>query len=491
MAASLAAYGIDPSTAVKEETLVEDAAEEGDSDSDSDSDDEVSFVMNAGRGLDLRHGAKQQSHVIGIGKWAHTATSSAPPAASPAPLTGTPSKDALTDYTPAARPGVATSQPAPAAAVPPSAAVTDVKSVPQAGNGPPPTTPLPHSNLAVQTAPANGPHINPTNPTGIIPSTGTSVYDVDVAQFEGSGQMWRRPGSDISDWFNYGFDEVTYPKFLKYRQDMEQGRAALMGNMNQMTPEVAQLLHLPMGQMNNMQQLQMQQQMQQMMAMQGMDQAMFMQMQQMQNMQNQAQGGGQIDGNGQPHGEQEEGSIPQEIEAVPPSGPRGAPASRGGAAIRGRVPTGPRVPAPRGPKNRFRDKDRVTDSAAGSLDYGAEGGSVPHSREASHSRSPSPYERYERRERSRSPSRSRDRSRERERDRDWERDRERERDRDRERERDRDRDRDSRSSRRNRHADGEEGEYQSHDDERSSRRKRSRSVEEERPRRSTRARRER
>lgn len=89
-----------------------------------------------------------------------------------------------------------------------------------------------------------------------------------------------------------------------------------MGNMNQMTPEVAQLLHLPMGQVNNMQQLQMQQQMQQMMAMQGMDQAMFMQMQQMQNMQNQAQGGGQIDGNGQPHGEQEEGSIPQEIEAV-------------------------------------------------------------------------------------------------------------------------------------------------------------------------------
>lgn len=202
--------------------------------------------------------------------------------------------------------------------------MTDVKSVPQAGNGPPPTTPLPHSNLAVQTAPANGPHINPTNPTGIIPSTGTSVYDVDVAQFEGSGQMWRRPGSDISDWFNYGFDEVTYPKFLKYRQDMEQGRAALvsysivgpvltlqaqMGNMNQMTPEVAQLLHLPMGQMNNMQQLQMQQQMQQMMAMQGMDQAMFMQMQQMQNMQ-------QNEGNGQPHGEQEEGSIPQENETA-------------------------------------------------------------------------------------------------------------------------------------------------------------------------------
>lgn len=93
-----------------------------------------------------------------------------------------------------------------------------------------------------------------------------------------------------------------------------------MGSMNQMTPEVAQLLHLPMGQMNNMQQMQMQQQMQQMMAMQGMDQAMFMQMQQMQNMQNQHQHGqnqgGQAEhGQGQSQGqEQEEGSIPQDSE---------------------------------------------------------------------------------------------------------------------------------------------------------------------------------
>lgn len=138
-----------------------------------------------------------------------------------------PTPDALTDYTPAARPGVATFQPAPASATP-LASVADVKPTLQTGNGPPPTNALPHSSLPVQTTPSNGPHINPANPTGIIPSTGTSVYDVDVAQFEGSGQMWRRPGSDISDWFNYGFDEITYPKFLKFRQDMEQGRAALV-----------------------------------------------------------------------------------------------------------------------------------------------------------------------------------------------------------------------------------------------------------------------
>lgn len=70
--------------------------------------------------------------------------------------------------------------------------------------------------------------IDPTNPSGIIPSTGNSTYDIDLAQFEGSGQMWRRPGSDIQDWFNFGFDEVSYPKFLRYRQEMEAGKNALV-----------------------------------------------------------------------------------------------------------------------------------------------------------------------------------------------------------------------------------------------------------------------
>ena len=87
---------------------------------------------------------------------------------------------------------------------------------------------LPHSTLPVQTAPDTTAKFDPTHPTGVIPSTGTSVYDVDISQFEGSGQMWRRPGSDISEWFNYGFDEVTYPKFLKFRREMEQGRQALV-----------------------------------------------------------------------------------------------------------------------------------------------------------------------------------------------------------------------------------------------------------------------
>jgi len=70
--------------------------------------------------------------------------------------------------------------------------------------------------------------IDPTNPSGVIPSSGQSVYEIDLAQFEGSGQLWRRPGSDLADWFNFGFDEVTYPKYLRYGQDMEAGRNALV-----------------------------------------------------------------------------------------------------------------------------------------------------------------------------------------------------------------------------------------------------------------------
>jgi pre-mRNA 3'-end-processing factor FIP1 len=88
---------------------------------------------------------------------------------------------------------------------------------------------LPQSNLPPAHSSSS---VDPTHPTGIIPSTGNSVYDLDVAMFEGSGQLWRRPGSDLSDWFNYGFDEVSYPKFLRFRAEMEAGRNAMVGRLS-------------------------------------------------------------------------------------------------------------------------------------------------------------------------------------------------------------------------------------------------------------------
>lgn len=73
--------------------------------------------------------------------------------------------------------------------------------------------------------------MDPSHPSGIIPSSGNSVYDIDLAQFEGSGQPWRRPGSDLSDWFNFGFDEVSFPKFLRFRAEMEAGRNAMVSKI--------------------------------------------------------------------------------------------------------------------------------------------------------------------------------------------------------------------------------------------------------------------
>lgn len=117
--------------------------------------------------------------------------------------------------------------------IPPSGGLSTPTTVqpPQVnGNGAPGAQHLPHSSLPPVTAGSTHPKIDPSNPTGIIPSTGSSVYEIDLNQFEGSGQPWRRPGSDLSDWFNFGFDEVTYPKFLRFRSDMEQGRQALVSH---------------------------------------------------------------------------------------------------------------------------------------------------------------------------------------------------------------------------------------------------------------------
>lgn len=145
-----------------------------------------------------------------------------------------------TEYTPAARPAAPGSTPAPALQNNPIAPTRDAGTAanlqppPAAAqsNGQPVPGHQPQSSLPPVTAASTHPPIDPMNPTGIIPSTGNSVYDIDAAQFEGSGQPWRRPGSDITDWFNFGFDESTYPKFLRFRADMEAGKNALVREQN-------------------------------------------------------------------------------------------------------------------------------------------------------------------------------------------------------------------------------------------------------------------
>jgi pre-mRNA 3'-end-processing factor FIP1 len=146
--------------------------------------------------------------------------------ATPAPVI----PNQTTEYNPQARPS-ATPNPLQTPPSPPSGGASTPTTVQHPHtNGAPSNQNLPASNLPPVTAGSTHPKIDPSNPTGIIPSTGASVYEVDLNQFEGSGQPWRRPGSDLTDWFNFGFDEVTYPKFLRFRSEMEAGRQALVSS---------------------------------------------------------------------------------------------------------------------------------------------------------------------------------------------------------------------------------------------------------------------
>lgn len=247
MAASLAAYGIDASAAVVEalpENPEDGGVEEedgGDEDEDEESDeDDVKLVFTGGssRQLDLRK-PQQAPAVVGIGKWAHASTGAQAPATPSTPqagqVTGTPTKSSqnvpgqTTEYTPASRPSAsATPQPQSvnALANPPIAPTSQAPNLqPQPSsisnaNGPPTNPNLPPSHLPPVTNPSANPRFDPSNPSGLIPSSGQSVYDIDLSLFEGSGQPWRQPGAVVSDWFNFGFDEHTFPKWVRYRTEM-------------------------------------------------------------------------------------------------------------------------------------------------------------------------------------------------------------------------------------------------------------------------------
>lgn len=79
----------------------------------------------------------------------------------------------------------------------------------KAEEGPDPST------LPPATAPPSHPKIDPT-----VPGTldGRSIFDVDLGAM--NEKPWRRPGSDISDWFNYGFDETSWEAYCYRRREL-------------------------------------------------------------------------------------------------------------------------------------------------------------------------------------------------------------------------------------------------------------------------------
>ncbi|OAX42085.1 hypothetical protein K503DRAFT_734310 [Rhizopogon vinicolor AM-OR11-026] len=71
------------------------------------------------------------------------------------------------------------------------------------------------SILPPATAPPSHPSINP-DISGFL--DGQSILEVDISTM--ADKPWRLPGSDISDWFNYGFDEISWEAYCYRRRDL-------------------------------------------------------------------------------------------------------------------------------------------------------------------------------------------------------------------------------------------------------------------------------
>jgi Fip1 motif len=131
-----------------------------------------------------------------------------PPAAQPS-VASTPIARSLTN------PNIATPL---AAATASASPVPDTK--PKLEDGPDPTT------LPPVAAPPSHPAIDPTA-TGML--EGRPVFEVDMAAL--ADKAWRRPGSDISDWFNYGFDEISWEAYCYRRRELGDLAAVLKTNV--------------------------------------------------------------------------------------------------------------------------------------------------------------------------------------------------------------------------------------------------------------------
>ena len=71
------------------------------------------------------------------------------------------------------------------------------------------------TTLPPAVAPPSHPSIEPTA-TGIF--DGRSILELDLTAL--AEKQWRRSGSDISDWFNYGFDELSWEAYCYRRRDL-------------------------------------------------------------------------------------------------------------------------------------------------------------------------------------------------------------------------------------------------------------------------------
>lgn len=82
------------------------------------------------------------------------------------------------------------------------------------------------STLPVATAPPSHPKIDPSVPGNL---DGRSIFEFDMDAL--AEKPWRRPGSDISDWFNYGFDEISWEAYCYRRRETGELASMLKGHV--------------------------------------------------------------------------------------------------------------------------------------------------------------------------------------------------------------------------------------------------------------------
>jgi pre-mRNA 3'-end-processing factor FIP1 len=140
--------------------------------------------------------------------------------------TPAPAPSLTTEYTPRTRES-ATKPPAPQSTPGPQPPVSTTPAPAALGTAEQkPTDGVDASSLPIATAPPSHPQIDPD-----VPGTydGRSILEVDLNGLADKG--WRRPGSDISDWFNYGFDEISWEAYCYRRRDMGELANVLKANV--------------------------------------------------------------------------------------------------------------------------------------------------------------------------------------------------------------------------------------------------------------------
>ena len=98
--------------------------------------------------------------------------------------------------------------------------MSETDSLGKDSQGPDPNT------LPPATAPPSHPNIDP-DLIGTLDSR--SILEVDLSSL--NDKPWRRPGSDLSDWFNYGFDEISWETYCYRRKELGDLATVLKANI--------------------------------------------------------------------------------------------------------------------------------------------------------------------------------------------------------------------------------------------------------------------